>query len=519
MTSIIVVGAGIGGIPAAYSLKAQLGNEGSVTVVSDKPYFHFVPSNPWVGMGWRVPEEIAFPIEPYLKARDIDFVPLAATRVQADANRIVLSDGSSLRYDKLLLATGPEPAFDEISGIGPGGHTHSVTHVEDAAATYRAYQKFVQHPGPIVIGAVQNSSILGPVYEFAFLVDADLRRRGVRERAPITLVTPEPYPGHLGLGHDGDADRLLEQALAARDITVISNAVTDRVDAGMVHITEVDAQGKEKARRQLPFAFSVYWPAFRGVQAVRNSNPELTNERGFVVVDEYLRNPRFPHVYAVGVCVAHPPVDTTPVPVGVPSSVYSIQNEVDTVVQNVLAEQRGADLVSNVPRRARWLADIGEGGARFLSEPQIPLRNINWLKQGKWVHLAKVDFEKYFINRIKLRPTRAAPGMGSAIASTVCAIQSQRNRDGTHAGAGKRQIRALPVALERETGYELRAMASALGYDAEAFASELLSAAIDDAKACLNAATLDNLERARRAIMLAELPENQPGIEFEGGAP
>lgn len=519
MTSIVVVGAGIGGVPAAYSLKAQLGDSGSVTVVSDKPYFQFVPSNPWVGMGWRSFDEIAFPIRPHLEARDIAFVPFAATRVEAESNRVVLSNGSVVHYDQLLLATGPEPAFDEIEGLGPEHHTHSVTHIEGAFETYHAYQQFIQNPGPIVIGAVQNASILGPLYEFAFLVDADLRRRGIRDRAPITVITPEPYPGHLGLGHDGDADGLLEGALRARDISVICNAITDRVDAKQIHITEVDASGKEKIKHQLPFAFSVYWPAFRGVKALRDSSPELTNERGFVVVDEYLRNPRFPDIFAVGVCVAHPSLDTSPVPIGAPSSVYSIQNEVDTVVQNMLAPQRGTALVSNIPRRARWLSDVGEAGARFLSEPQIPLRNINWLKQGKWVHLAKVDFEKYFLNRIKLRPNRSAPGMGSAIAATVCTMQSQRNQDGAQWPAAKGPTTTLPVKLQRESCYELRAMAGALGYQPEAFAAELLNAAIRDAKACLNAASLDDIERTRRKILLAELPENQPGVEFEGGAP
>jgi len=51
-----------------------------------------------------------------------------------------------------------------------------------------------------VIGAMQNSAIIGPVYEFAFLLDADLRYRNIRDRVPITLITPEPYVGHLGLG-------------------------------------------------------------------------------------------------------------------------------------------------------------------------------------------------------------------------------------------------------------------------------------------------------------------------------
>ena len=72
MTHVVIIGAGIAGVPAAYAIKAQLGSKEKVTVVSDKDYFHFVPSNPWIAMGWRNRTDIAFPIEPYLRERGIE---------------------------------------------------------------------------------------------------------------------------------------------------------------------------------------------------------------------------------------------------------------------------------------------------------------------------------------------------------------------------------------------------------------------------------------------------------------
>jgi len=72
MTHVVILGAGIAGVTAAYALKAQLGPRDEVTVVSDKPYFHFVPSNPWIAMGWRERADIAFPIAPYLESRGIN---------------------------------------------------------------------------------------------------------------------------------------------------------------------------------------------------------------------------------------------------------------------------------------------------------------------------------------------------------------------------------------------------------------------------------------------------------------
>ena len=44
---------------------------------------------------------------------------------------------------------------------------------------------------------------------------------------------------------------------------------------------------------------------------------------------------------------------------------------------------------------------LGDGGVAFVAEPQIPPRNVNWAAQGKWVHYAKIAFEKYFLHKIR----------------------------------------------------------------------------------------------------------------------
>ncbi len=44
---------------------------------------------------------------------------------------------------------------------------------------------------------------------------------------------------------------------------------------------------------------------------------------------------------------------------------------------------------------------FGDSGVAFVAQPQIPPRNVNWASSGKWVHLAKIAFEKYFIRKVK----------------------------------------------------------------------------------------------------------------------
>jgi len=66
MAHIIILGAGTGGMPAAYELREQLDKSHQITVINAVDYFQFVPSNPWVAVGWREREAITFHIRPYL---------------------------------------------------------------------------------------------------------------------------------------------------------------------------------------------------------------------------------------------------------------------------------------------------------------------------------------------------------------------------------------------------------------------------------------------------------------------
>ena len=93
-----------------------------------------------------------------------------------------------------MITTGPKLSFDEVPGSGPhGGHTHSVCTVDHAQAFFKDDEECLKNPGPVVIGAMPFASCVGPAYEFAFILDTDLRRRKLRHKVPITFVTSEPY--------------------------------------------------------------------------------------------------------------------------------------------------------------------------------------------------------------------------------------------------------------------------------------------------------------------------------------
>jgi sulfide:quinone oxidoreductase len=388
MAHIVVMGAGVGGMPTAYELKDKVGNKHQVTVVNSVDYFQFVPSNPWLAVGWRTREKITFPIRPYLEKKGINFIAQPVTKIDAINNALQLADGQNLAYDYLVIATGPKLSFEEVPGSGPnGGFTHSICSVDHAEKTWEAYQEFIKDPGPVIIGAMPGASCFGPAYEFTFIMNTDLRKKKIRNKVPITYITSEPYIGHLGLGGVGDSKGMLESEYRHNDVKWITNAKVTKVEEGKMFVAEHDKNGTVIKEHELPFKFSMMLPAFKGVDPVAEVEG-LCNPRGFVLIDEYQRSKKYKNIFSAGVCVAIPPVEVTPVPTGAPKTGYMIESMVTALVHNIVADLNGQAADS----KGTWNA---------IALPQIPPRNANWIKKGKWVHFAKIAFEKYFIYKMK----------------------------------------------------------------------------------------------------------------------
>jgi sulfide:quinone oxidoreductase len=400
MAHIIVVGAGIGGVPCAYELRRKLGKAHRVSLIGASPYFEFTPSNPWMAVGWRRREDTRVALRGPLASKGIEWHEESVAAIDAPANRLRLRSGAELAYDYLVVATGPKLAFDEVPGLGPQAFTQSICTHEHALQAWDAYQKFLADPGPIVIGAAPGASCFGPAYEFAMILDADLRKRRMRDRVPMTFVTSEPYIGHMGLGGVGDSKGLMESQLRQRHIKWLVNARISGVTAGEMTVAEVGDDGNPLRTHVLPFKYSMVIPAFRGVDAVA-AVPGLCNPRGFVLIDAQQRSKQYPNIFSAGVCVAIPPVEATAVPTGAPKTGYMIESMVSAICANIAAELAGKPATAQATWNAICLADFGDEGAAFVALPQIPPRNLTWAKTGRWVHLAKIAFEKYFLRKVR----------------------------------------------------------------------------------------------------------------------
>ena len=413
MATVVIVGSSTGGLPMAYDVRKHLGKGHTIKVVNAIEQFNFIPSNPWVAVGWRTPEDISFKLEPYLSRKGIEFYHQTCVAMDNDANQITLGDGTVLDYDYLVLATGPYLAFEEVEGLGPksqGGHTVSICTTPHSVEAYEQWEEFCKDPGPIVVGAVQGASCFGPAYEFAMIMETDLRKRKIRNQVPMTFVTAEPYVGHLGLGGVGDSQGLMEAEMRHRHIKWICNAKVTKIAEGLMYVDEHNLQGEVIQQHELPFKYSMMLPAFKGskfLQEMVDSDPAkmggpIVNPRGFVKVDGFSRNPTHHNMYALGVGIAIPPVDTTcPIMCGTPKTGLMIESMVTAICHNIKDDLDGKEISAEPAWNAVCLADMGDTGAAFVALPQIPPRNLTWAKKGKWVHLAKIAFEKYFIRNMK----------------------------------------------------------------------------------------------------------------------
>jgi sulfide:quinone oxidoreductase len=394
---VVVLGSSFAGMTAALQMRKHLDDRHEIVVLDPRQDFTFIPSLIWLPFGTRDADDVTFPLAPLYDRKGIGFVNEPAAGVDTDAHTVTTGSGEVIDFDKLLVATGPRLAFEKIPGLGPEhGYTQSVCNLEHAELARDAWTRFLENPGPVVVGTAQGGSCFGASYEFLFNIHHRIRKAGLQDVAPVTFISAEPYLGHFGLGGVGDSSKRIEAYLGHLGIEGIANNVIREVREG-----EIDLEGG----RVLPFAYAMIVPPFTGVDAVRESEG-LANPMGFVPIDDRFRHPEQHDIYAAGVATAIAPPESTQVPAGVPKTGQMSETMAKVAAQNIVADITGGKH-REMPLgdlSAICVLDGGNNGIIFKADHVLshglyanghePSAHI---LAGPHAHWAKLAFERYFL--------------------------------------------------------------------------------------------------------------------------
>src|SRR5690606_24038485 len=107
MARIVVMGAGLGGMSAAYELRETLGKGHEIVLVGKGETFGFTPSNPWLAVGWRKQDEISLRVADHVGKHGIRYDGSGVEQIDADGSAVVTGSGERIDYDYLMVCTGP----------------------------------------------------------------------------------------------------------------------------------------------------------------------------------------------------------------------------------------------------------------------------------------------------------------------------------------------------------------------------------------------------------------------------
>ncbi len=283
--TIVILGGGVGGTLTANLLAHRLTRKQARIVLVDRSGWHsFQPSWLNVPFGGEPPEKYER-AERQLLDRMVELVIGEVACVKPEEHSVELADGMRLTYDTLVIATGAALAPDLLPGFTAGAqHFYSAEAALQLHAVLRTFRG-----GPVVVGVSELPVKAPPApIEFAFLLNEELRRRGLREQSPITFVAPDSllFPPYASI-----VDFLLP-LFAERGITADLNFAPAAVDAE-AHVLH------SHAGAELPYALLVLAPPQRGAAFISASG--LGDAQGWVPTDrETLQALGHPDIYAIG---------------------------------------------------------------------------------------------------------------------------------------------------------------------------------------------------------------------------
>ena len=291
MGSILVLGAGVGGLVAANLLAAQ-GLE--VTLVEKGEHHLFQPGMLWIAFRGHPPERYLRRVE-RLTRPGVRLVKGTVEEVDLANRRVTLSGGRVLEYERLIIALGAGLDYDAVPG-----HRELLEKVGDffggAGAASRFWSRFSQlREGTLFIGAADPLYKCPPApHKAAFLAAETLRERGLLGKVRVVLALPYPraYPSE-------SLAETVERELEAAGVEVRTMFTVESIDSGEGVVRSLEG---EEAR----FSLAAVIPFHTGPR-IRVAPEDAVDSDGFIRVDpETMQVRGYDDAYAIGDCTDAP---------------------------------------------------------------------------------------------------------------------------------------------------------------------------------------------------------------------
>jgi sulfide:quinone oxidoreductase len=378
--TVVILGGGTGGLVAARRLRRLLDPADRVVVVDRDPVYRFAPSFLWVMTGVRRPGQVTAQ-RARLRRAGIEILQAEAREIDLAGRRVKTSE-AAIGFDRLVIA----PGADLDPGALPGfpEAAHNLYTLDGATAAGQALGRFEGGRVAVAVSRLPYKCPAAP-YEAAFLTEALLRRRRVRDHSTIDIYTPEPFPMPTAGPVLGEA---LAGMLAQRGIGLHPSQAIDRIDP---QARELVLAGGQRAGYDLLLGI----PAHRPPEVAATSG--LASGTGFLPVDPATLATRAEGVFAIG--------DVTAVPLAggklLPKAGVFAEAQAKVVARNIAADLAGHRPAATFGGTGACFVELGDHRAAFATGnfyapggPQIHLR-----RPGPHWHLAKIAFEQYWLRR------------------------------------------------------------------------------------------------------------------------
>ena len=388
--SVLILGAGIGGIVLANELRRLSPHTLEITVVEKNRSHRFAPSFLWLMTGDRTPEQISTEVRMLLHP-DINLVTDIVVKIDVDAKQVE-TDGGLHSFDYLIVALGAEYALEMIPGLPEETHTYYT--FEGANDLQSTLQSFGGGKIALVVSTLPYKCPGAP-HEGAMLIADYFRKRGMMDGVRVHLYTPEPAPMPVAGPELGSA---VMQMLASKQVEFHPLHKLVSVDSGK---RELHFDGKESVSYDL----LVVIPPHRSPRVVRESG--LANEAGWIPVDRASLKTKHENIFAIGdVAVISIPGRWKPdVPMMLPKAGVFAHLQAETVAHYIAEHTKGNTSGKKFPGIGFCMLEAGEGLAGFAygdffaePSPRLTLHTI-----GRAWHIGKVLFEKWWLAPIGMR--------------------------------------------------------------------------------------------------------------------